>query len=135
VPEIKFDNHKQLRKAFDDVRASTEEQTRLERAIGRAVLDRVTGKNTELPEAYKSVGGHDPAVIHVLNDMNKEFVKIKFNTVKDVAATAANREAVAASKNASIREGNPVFTVEHTALNTLAKLGGEGFARKFQIDI
>jgi len=89
----------------------------------------------DLPAAYRDIGGSDPAVQQIMNDMNGQFAKINFTNAKVVAARAANGPNVAKAKADSVVAGNPVFTVNNTALNSLAQLGGEDFAQTYGLNI
>lgn len=133
MPEIKFNNAAVFNKTFDAINESATEQVKIERAIGRVILNRLSGKETDLVTAYREVAGKDPAVLIVMTDMNPEIAKINLKNPSKVAAKAANRGSVAASKQSSVKAGNPVFLAERTALNTLAALGGADFKEKFQI--
>lgn len=133
MPGPTFTSHAVFMKTIAAVRESTEEQARIERAIGRTILERLGGKNTDLLTAYKEIGGNDPAVKEVFDDMNPQIAKINIASVKGIAATVVNKPSVAAAKSSSIKNDNPVFKVENTALNTLADLGGPTFAQRYNI--
>lgn len=133
MPGPKFDTHVLFNNTAQAIRQSSEEQVKIERAVGRALLGRLGGDNTNLLAAYHAIGGSDPAVVDVFTDLNSEIAKINFANVRTVASMAANKASVAAKKSTSIKADNPVFSVEHTALNTLASLGGAAFAQKFNI--
>lgn len=130
---IKFDTHEKFASAIKAVKESSDEQVLIERALGRALLDALAGKKTDLTTAYASLGGKDPAVQEVFHDMNHQFGKLNLTSASSAARTAANKPAVAASKSSTIKANNPVFTVENTALHTLAALGGEEFAKNYNL--
>jgi len=129
-----FRSHEVFHRAVAAVHESSEEQAKIERAIGRTLLDHLSGTNTDLIAAYKTVGGNDPAVLEVFKDLNPEIGKINFANARKVATAAANKGSVAGKKDHSIKRDNPVFSVPNTALNTLARLGGAAFAQKYGIE-
>lgn len=114
------------------VKESTEEQVRIERTIGRAFLDHLAGRQTDLAAVYAAIGGHDPVAKQIFGELNPKFASINLTGARQAAAVVANKGSVAASKS-SLQKDNPVFKVEHTALRTLAELGGPEFARKYNI--
>lgn len=126
-------NQALFQKTFIAVKDSMEEQIRIERAVGKTILDRLNGKETDLIASYKAIGGIDPAVVLVFSDMNDEILKIDMSGPKRVATNIANKQMVASAKSASIQAGNPVFNIENTALNTLAEMGGTEFAKRFAV--
>ena len=132
-PTFTFPDHVVFNRTIDAVRKSSEEQVRIERAIGRAFLDRLAGKQTSLLAAYGAIGGDDPIAKQIFTEMETKFTAIKLDGARTAAATVVNKPAVAASKVSEVRADNPVFKVDYTALNTLADLGGAEFARKYNI--
>lgn len=130
--DIRFPNRDVFNETIKAVHDSSEEQARIERAIGRAFLDRLAGKTGDLAAAYASIGGHDPVAKQMFSELNTKFASINLAGAKAAAAVVANKPSVAGSKG-SIAKDNPVFRVEHTALRTLAELGGAEFAKKFNI--
>src|SRR5947207_809911 len=91
-----FRDHVAFNNAAAAIRASAEEQVRIERALGRALLAKLQGHRGDLMAAYQEIGGSDPAVRAILGDLNGEFAKINVAQVKNVAVAAANKPAVAA---------------------------------------
>lgn len=130
---VSFPNHAVFNNTLAAVKESTEVQVLIERAIGRAFLERLEGKSTDLLSAYAQLGGHDPVAKQIFSQMNDRFMSITLAGARSAVSVAANHGAVAASKSISVRAENPVFHVEHTALNTLAQLGGEEFAKKYHL--
>ena len=99
-----FASHELFRRATASVVSSAEEQIKIERAIGRTILDRLANKDTDLLHSYRAIGGTDPAVEHIFTDMNPEIAKINFENVKKNAATAVNKPGVAAAKRDTIKD-------------------------------
>lgn len=131
--DIRFPNHEVFNNTLRAVKESTDAQILIERAIGRAFIDRLAGKKTDLVSAYAALGGQDPVAKQLFGQMNEKFAAINMTGAKTAILGAVNHAGVAAGKSNSVRADNPVFKVEHTALNTLAALGGEEFAKKFNI--
>jgi hypothetical protein len=122
APNLAFSSTELFSNAVTSVQQSSAEQILIERAIGRAVLNRLTGGTTTLLAAYQGIGGVDPVSTQIFGSMEAQFNKVTFATAKPAAETAAISAAAKGSKS-SLRSENPVFQVSNTALNTLANLG------------
>jgi|JI9StandDraft_2_1071091.scaffolds.fasta_scaffold56346_2 hypothetical protein len=133
LTNVTFPNHEVFNNTVKAIRESSEAQVMIERAIGRAFLERLEGKSTDLLTAYAALGGQDPIAKQLFGQMNDKFTAINLTGARAAVVVAANHGGVAASKSSSVRVENPVFKVDHTALNTLANLGGAEFAKKFHI--
>ena len=133
MPGPKFINHTVFNTTIDAAKASSAEQVKIERAIGRALLSHISGNGSDLLAAYAAVGGSDPIAKQMFAKMNPEIAKIQVAQVQAVASATANAKATAASKSGSVVAGNPLFKVDNTALKTLATLGGKPFAQTYKI--
>jgi hypothetical protein len=119
--------------ALQGVRNSAAEEVLIERAIGRAFIAKLSGKSGDLSSAYQSLGGDDPVTSAMFEGIDPVFAKLDATPAATQARKVANTEGVQASKSATVSKDNPVFSISHTALNTLAALGGEKFKEKFNI--
>jgi citrate lyase beta subunit len=133
LTNVTFPNHEIFNKTVKAIKESTATEVLIERAIGRAFLERLEGKPTDLLTAYAAMGGQDPIAKQLFSQMNDKFTAINLTGARAAVVIAANHGGVAASKSVSVHADNPVFKVDHTALNTLANLGGAEFAKKFNI--
>jgi hypothetical protein len=123
-------------RAIATVRQGEQEQTLIERALGRALLGKMQGKSVDLLEVYADLGGKDPVVKEVLGGRVSE----AFKELPVLPGISAARESVlseriaaaAGSKNAELR-GNVLTQVEGQAIKTLADLGGAEFAVKYKL--
>lgn len=131
---INFPTSEVFRDTVLAVAKSTEEQAKIERAIGRAFLERLVGHPSDLAAIYATLGGTDPVAKQLFTEMNAKFATLNLTGAKTAATAAANRPGVAASKSSTVRADNPVFKVDHTALHTLAEIGGEEFAKRFHLN-
>ena len=67
VLEKQVSNVGEVVNAMAALKLGEEEQTRLERTLGRALLAKMRGDNVDLQEIYRNLGGSDPVVEIVLD--------------------------------------------------------------------
>ncbi len=123
-------------RAMQAVQAGEQQQALLERAIGRAFLQKMQGMNPDLLQTYIALGGSDPVVQQILGGpTGQAFQQLNLANGVQAAQTAALSDAVrnAASSKGSDLQSNVLATLPGQALNTLAGLGGAAFAAKYNI--
>ena len=128
---------RQLLRALTNVRRGENEQTLIERALGRGLLEKMSGRECSLLNCYEQLGGADPVVKAVLSGRLDEV----FQQLPVLPGVEAAREAVlspiipgaAAAKGAELR-GNVLARIEGQVLKTLADLGGPEFRVKFNLE-
>jgi hypothetical protein len=116
-------------------------QALLERALGQALLTKMRGGNADLLQIYTALGGTDPGILAMLqNGMSAVFQTLDVTPGIQEGQRLAVSEQVrmaAASGGGGKRSaellGNQLTQVPGQALNTLAALGGEQFATRYQV--
>ena len=119
-------------RAVSALREGTNEQVLIERSLGRALLDRVSGRSTDLGIVYRGFGGDDPITTQLFAELTPVLDKLDVTRAQAVARDVINRGDLAASKSSVVAE-NPLFNVETTALGTLAAIGGDEFKKQYKI--
>jgi hypothetical protein len=115
------------------LKASNEEQVLIERTVGRGILDRLSGKGCDLLTVYRGLGGDDPIAVRMFSELSPVLDGLPVERPIEVAGRVANDPGTLASKSSSVVAGNPLFSVERTALATLADLGGKEFKDRLQV--
>jgi len=115
-------------KAFESGKTN---QALLEQALGRALLHRLEGKAANLGAIFKELGGTDPVVSHVLENMTSKFNELTLSTgierVKSVMNSSKTLEVARArscSAQVALRDVGG-----HTA-NTFAKFATPATEKK-----
>jgi hypothetical protein len=121
--------------AIAGIRRGEKAQELLERALGKALLNKMMGGETDLTVIYKNLGGSDPGILAMLSGpANDRFQELKIDAGLAALRTSAIDEktlGATAKKSEKLALGdNPLLGVEGQALHTLATLGGTPFADK-----
>lgn len=124
-------------RALQSIQRGELEQQVLERALGKALLLKMAGKEVDLLEVYKGLGGGDPVISAVLEGkVNEAFKELDVLPGIQAARESALSERInsAAKGKGQDLEGNMLTTLPGQALNTLAELGGAEFSAKYKTD-
>ena len=113
--------------AMAALKLGEEEQTRLERTLGRALLAKMRGDNVDLQEIYRNLGGSDPVVEIVLDSrVNGAFARMPVGPGVEAVRVNASRPEIlrtmSAKKSVSVDAANALGRVEGQAINTLFSL-------------
>ena len=124
-------------RVFAAIRKGEDEQERVERALGRALIKKVGGTACSLVSCYEEIGGKDPGVLTMLQgELDNQFQKMPVGPGADAATKAALSAdiVVAAGEKSVALEGNSLATLDGQALKTLADLGGQEFRERYKLD-
>jgi hypothetical protein len=128
---------KETLKAVVAIQAGQEQQTLIERTLGRALLAKMGGNPVELVNVYQELGGRDPVVLTMLSGRLGEAFKtlplLPGVEAARIEALSDRTRTAAASKNVELNR-NVLTQVEGQALHTLANLGGPEFLAKFNLE-
>ena len=83
-------------RAISALREGTNEQVLIERSLGRALLDRVSGRSTDLGIVYRGFGGDDPITTELFAELNPVLDKLDVTKAQTVARGVINRGDLAA---------------------------------------
>lgn len=136
MADISFDSTEKFQEAVATARAGAAELALIERAVGRAVIQKLQGNNQQtLTAAYKDLGGVDPASAAMFEGLDPSFSRLNLEAPRLDASRAAKVAKDGGIKNRTVRDANPAFVIPGTALNTLAQLGGPEFRDSLHIKL
>jgi len=117
------------------VQRGQDEQVRIERTLGKALLAKLYGQPVDLLSLYSSVGGQDPGAQIILGRANSAFQNLSVAGGIQVTREAAlsPEVATAAAGKGSSLESNSLTRLQDHALNTLANLGVAEFSTKYRL--
>ena len=109
--------------AMKFLKSSEEVQATVERAVGKALIEKLAGKKATLIETYRELGGADPVAVQVLKAMDEPFAKLGgvLTNPRQIAKRVANTPRVTASKEVSMKV-QALYEIPSTAHATFGML-------------
>jgi len=133
-----FDNDdERIRSALATARAGKLAEDQLERTLGRALLQRMTGQSANLSEIFRRLGGTDEGVLAMFDaGLNDVFQTLPLDGAIERAREAALsdpvRTAVTSQAAKNVQAAlTPLVREEDQALHTLAGLAGDEFLPRY----